>query len=84
MDERLPSSFIGYFFGGLDSPSSQGLGLIVNVGLGVPQFSERSQVDTRLWTNAKLEMIIDLWEDKHRGIVGKPWLQKIGRNLQTK
>ncbi len=65
MDERLPSSFIGYFFGGLDFPSSQGLGLIVNVGLGVPQFSERSQVDKRPWTHAKLEMIIDLWEDKH-------------------
>jgi hypothetical protein len=48
MDERLPSSFIGYLLGGLDCPSSQGLGLTVNVGLGIPQFSERSQVDMGL------------------------------------
>ncbi len=33
MYERLPSSFMGYLLGASNSPSSQVLGLNINVGL---------------------------------------------------
>ncbi len=63
---REVAKFIhGLSFGGISSPSSQGLGLSVNVGLGVPQLLERPYIDRRLWMHAKLEMMIDLWQDKH-------------------
>ncbi len=41
MDERLPSSFMGYLLGRSSSPFSKGLWLSVNVGLGVLQLLER-------------------------------------------
>jgi hypothetical protein len=41
MDERLPSSFMGYLLGRSSSPFSKGLWLSVNVGLRVLQLLER-------------------------------------------
>jgi hypothetical protein len=65
MNENLPSSFMGYFLGASNSPYSQGLKLNVNVGFRLPQLPKRFQVEIRLWTHVKLDMMINLWEDKH-------------------
>jgi hypothetical protein len=44
-------------------PLGLGLGLSVNVSLSAPKLGVRLQIDKRLWTNGKLQMMINLWED---------------------
>jgi hypothetical protein len=41
MDERLPSSFMGYLLGASNFPSSQGLRLNINVGFRVLQLPKK-------------------------------------------
>ncbi len=52
----------------LNSPSQPlglGFSLNVNVSLSAPKLGVRPQIDKRLWTNGKLQMMINLWEEKH-------------------
>ncbi len=41
------------------------LDLNVNTSLSAPKLEVKPQIDTRLWTNEKLEMMIDLWKEKN-------------------
>jgi len=49
----------------LFQPFCLGLGLSVNVNLNALKLRVRPQIDRRLWTNGKVQMMIDLWEEKH-------------------
>ncbi len=42
-----------------------GLGLSVNANLSALKLGVRPQIDRRLWTNGKVQMMIDLWEEEH-------------------
>ncbi len=47
----------------------------------MPQLPKRPQVDGRLLTHAKLEMMIDLWEDKHWEYLKQPMVAKDWKEL---
>jgi hypothetical protein len=49
----------------LFQPLGLGLGLSVNASLRALKLGVRLQIDRRLWTNGKFQMMIDLWEEKH-------------------
>jgi hypothetical protein len=75
MEENLPNSFMGYLLEGPSSlglrffqvvylnspfqPLGLGLGLNVNVSLSAPKLGVRLQIDKRLWTNGKFQLIRD-------------------------
>jgi hypothetical protein len=46
-------------------PFCLGLGLSVNINWSALKLGVRPQIDRRLWTNGKVQMMIDLWEEKH-------------------
>jgi hypothetical protein len=41
------------------------VGFDVNVGLGLPKVVEIPQVDRRLWSHKKLQMMINLWQENN-------------------
>jgi hypothetical protein len=43
----------------------QPFGLSVNASLSALKLGVRLQIDSRLWINGNLYMMIDLWEEKH-------------------
>jgi len=46
-------------------PLGLGLGLSVNASLSAPKLGARPQINRKLWINGKLQIMIDLWEEKH-------------------
>jgi hypothetical protein len=55
-----------------------GLGLNVNANLNPFKLGVKPQIDKRLWTKGKLQMMINLWEGKHweyrkQPMVAKDW-----------
>jgi hypothetical protein len=58
-------------------PLGLGLGLSVNASLSAPKLGVRPQIDRRLWSDGKLQMMIDLWEEKH-------WEYQIRQPMATK
>ncbi len=52
----------------LSSPSQTlglGLGFNANASLSALKLGVRFQIDRRLWSDGKLQMMIDLWKEKH-------------------
>jgi hypothetical protein len=58
-------------------PLGLGLGLSVNASMSAPKLGVMPQIDRRLWSNGKLPMMIDLWEEKH-------WEYRIRQPMATK
>jgi len=61
-----------------------GLGLNVNVNLNAPKLEVRFQIDKRLWTNGKLPMMINLWEEKHWEYQRQPMIVRDWKELADK
>jgi hypothetical protein len=61
-----------------------GLGLNVNTSLSAPKLRSRPQIGMRLWTNGKLQMMIDLWKKKHWEYGRQPMATKNWEELVKK
>jgi hypothetical protein len=61
-----------------------GLGLNTNASLNPPKLEVKFQIDRRLWTNGKLQMMIDLWEEKHWEYRRQPMASKDWKELADK
>jgi hypothetical protein len=56
----------------------------VNVSLSALKLEVTSQIDRRLWTNGKLLMMINLWEEKHWEYQRQPTVAKDWKELADK
>jgi hypothetical protein len=56
----------------------------VNASLNAPKLGVRPQIDRRLWTNGKLQMMIDLWEKYHWEYQKQPMTAKDWKELANK